>query len=927
MRVRRIGLLGVVLVVVLVLVFGQATSTEIPFGTEHTISGGFSNAQAAVTGDIDGDGDNDVVGAAQSGGFVWWENDDGSGTSWTSHTISLAIAGAIAGYPVDMDSDGDLDVLGAAIGADDVVWFENADGVGTAWNTHNIDTFFDGVYAVNAVDLDGDGDLDVAGAASSANEVTWWENDNGAGTSWTEHLIKAGWAFADGIASGDIDGDGDNDLVAAAGGANEIRFFENTAGDGSAWSETVVQTGFTFAHWVDVGDVDGDGDLDVMGVALNSNRISWFENTAGDGSSWTEQNLSSSFTGAHTVHGADMDADGDMDIAGVALNGDQVTWWENTAGDGSAWTSYTIDGSFDGAHSVATGDVDGDGDLDVLGTAANDSIVVYWENETIHRKAIYPEGILVDGTLLGAASLSTADINGDGNQDLLAVTAGNNNVAWWDNASGDGSVWNRTTVDTTLNLARSVTANDVDGDGDMDMLVAGLNANLIVWYENDNGDGSAWTRQTVGNLGGAFWVAGGDIDGDGDVDAMGAGLFSNTIAWYENDNGDGSSWTTQVIDNSYGWATSVSAVDMDRDGDMDILGSSYNDDEVTWWENAAGDGSTWTEHVVDTTFDGAVSVYGMDIDGDGDVDIAGAANLSQEFAWWENVDGAGTVWTKETVGTGFGNAESVYLADLDADGDVDILGAAQNVNTVAWWEQTSTGWNQHLVTTSYMEALQVFADDLDGDGDLDMAAVATVDNELRWWPNEGGQFGVEGVDSVTGDFPAGTQDDLLTLTFTHNGRDDDSDVELVSFDLLLEEAAGDALTSGEANALIANLHIYLDDGSGVFEEGNDALVTSVGTLSLAAGVQTITLADGDSNVHIAWNSPETYFVVAELTANADTQTPNQFRITHLADSTMAEDAMADIPLSLAYSEDNPSSIIVATEGSGFMIFLPITTKQ
>jgi len=83
-----------------------------------------------------------------------------------------------------------------------------------------------------------------------------------------------------------------------------------------------------------------------------------------------------------------------------------------------------------------------------------------------------------------------------------------------------------------------------------------------------------------------------------------------------------------------------------------------------------------SEHLVEGDFDDVRSVYSADIDGDGDLDILGAAYLEDDITWWENTDGSGTSWTDHLVEGDFDGAYSVYSADIDGDGDMDVLGAA-----------------------------------------------------------------------------------------------------------------------------------------------------------------------------------------------------------------------------------------------------------
>ena len=85
----------------------------------------------------------------------------------------------------------------------------------------------------------------------------------------------------------------------------------------------------------------------------------------------------------------------------------------------------------------------------------------------------------------------------------------------------------------------------------------------------------------------------------------------------------------------------MSAADVDGDGDTDVLGAAHWADDVVWWENTAGDGTAWTEHTVDDDLDGPYSIFTADVDGDGDTDVLGAVD-AEGIYWWENVAGDGT---------------------------------------------------------------------------------------------------------------------------------------------------------------------------------------------------------------------------------------------------------------------------------------------
>ena len=140
-----------------------------------------------------------------------------------------------------------------------------------------------------------------------------------------------------------------------------------------------------------------------------------------------------------------------------------------------------------------------------------------------------------------------------------------------------------------------------------------------------------------------------------------------------------------TVDGDFDSARSVYSADINSDGYMDVLGAASGLNAITWWENVDGSGTSWTEHTVDGDFVSAMSVYSADINGDGYMDVLGAASIADDVTWWENDDGSGTGWTEHTVDADFDSAISVYSEDINGDGYLDILGAAWVADDIAWW--------------------------------------------------------------------------------------------------------------------------------------------------------------------------------------------------------------------------------------------------
>ncbi len=909
-----------------------AGAVEVPLGGQNVVTTGADGARAIFAADVNGDGDLDLVSASSVDDTIaWYQNDGASPPSFLTvgtSTISTAADGARSVFMADLDGDGDLDALSASETDNEIAWYENrlTDGVNNDFNPTQkvISTAASGAKSVYSADLDGDGDLDVLSASASDNKIAWYVNTDGAGTFGTQQVISTSASGATSVVAADLDKDGDLDVLSASAGDNKVAWYENRLTDGvnNDFNPTqkVISTAASGAQSVFVADVDGDGDLDALSASSGDNEVAWYENRLTDGVNNdfnpTQMLITSGASGARSVFALDFDGDGDVDVLSASGGDDDIDWYENLNGAGTSWTTRTVFGTASNAAGVLAADLDGDGDPDVASASENDDTLAWYENETIHRSAVFPDRIVITTLANSARSVFGADLDMDGDLDAVSASSVDDEVAWYENTDGAGTFGAQNIIDGDANGAMDVLAADVDGDGDPDVLAAIPNDDDVAWYENTDGAGTFGTANLISSSAdGAQAVHVADIDDDGDLDAMSANSADNTIFWYESDGASPPGWTSHQITNLALSARDVFAADLDGDGDLDALSASANDDEVAWYANTDGAGTFGAQQIISSTANSARYVTAADVDRDGDVDVVSGSALDDKIAWYENVSGDGSSWTERVITTSADSVRSVRMVDMDADGDFDALAASAG-DEVAWYENDGAsppGWTERIVTTVASGPTSAFPGDVDSDGDLDVFSASSGDDSIAWYRNKGGQFALPTMSSAPLLILEGTQDDALKITATHRGRTGDTDVELVTFDLLFEEMVGDALTSAEANNLIENLHIYLDDGSTVFESGSDTLVATVASLSLAAGVQTLSFTDNDVNVQVMQGTPRIYFVVSELTANAGSQVPTTFRVSHLTETTSTgEDRDNDLSLVLEFATDVASSLILAS---------------
>jgi hypothetical protein len=332
--------------------------------------------------------------------------------------------------------------------------------------------------------------------------------------------------------------------------------------------------------------------------------------------------------------------------------------------------------------------------------------------------------ITVAGSFTGAWSVYADDVDSDGDMDILGAAWDISTISWWEN-DGNQNFTEHIIANNFAGASRVYT-DDLDSDGDVDVLGAGDGINGINWWENDGSEN--FTEHIIAsNYAGAWWVHTADVDGDDDVDVLGAAYTADDLTWWENDGSE--NFTEHTIADNYDGSTSVHAIDFDGDGDVDVLGAAYDADDVTWWEN---DGyQNFTEHTIAGDFDGPYSVQAADVDSDGDMDALGAALDASDITWWEN-DGNQN-FTEHLIDGSFDWAIFAYAADIDGDRDMDVIGAASWA-IVTWWENDGNqNFTGHNISAGATDAGSVYAADVDSDGDMDVLGALYSDSDITWW--------------------------------------------------------------------------------------------------------------------------------------------------------------------------------------------------
>jgi hypothetical protein len=338
-----------------------------------------------MAGDIDGDGDIDIVVAGDGVSLVWYAY-----PSWTKSEIAKDGWSGVNGEVADVDGDGDQDIVMGGL-----VWFRNPRGGGRLpargglWERMRIDQ--QEVHDVEVGDLDLDGRLDVVARNQSAFRRSASETGGSAiyvysqtaPNTWSKRQIDC--PHGEGLKLADIDEDGDLDILIGA------RWYENRRGGAARlWPEHVYARQWTEPDVkVETADVNGDGRTDIVltpsELRGEAYKVAWYEHPlAGAAGEWAEHAIVTEIECViHALGVGDMDGDGDTDVVIAEMHQgedpDEVSVLINE-GTGGRWRKQVI--SEDGSHDIVVADIGGDGDLDIFGANhAGVAPLELWQNE------------------------------------------------------------------------------------------------------------------------------------------------------------------------------------------------------------------------------------------------------------------------------------------------------------------------------------------------------------------------------------------------------------------------------------------------------------------------------------------------------------------------------------------------------------------
>ncbi|MEL6834161.1 MAG: T9SS type A sorting domain-containing protein [Bacteroidota bacterium] len=682
-----------------------------------------------ITGDLDGDNREDILAVSPSTNHILWRKNLGDTIpvgEW--QLLAPAVHGVSSVRVLDWDEDGDQDVLAVVTGTDNrLILFRNTNGQGDFTSRSTVFTSPTEISAYETGDIDNDGDQDVILATEQELLLLKLEDATLAPSSTINTLT--GNASVKKVTVADLNGDNYLDLCYHFTGGNQILWHPNLTAGNFAAAQTLLEVASSDFDFAAV-TINDDTLPDVVVTATDLNRIDWYQNENGQILAGSGSSITADLMGVSHLETGDVDNDGHTDlVVSRRLQNDHFgpAFFLNN-GSGSftqpEWFLFYED------QRIATKflELNGDSAVDLYFLNTTDNSTYWMENAQILGDS--PETRRIDRRR-GARFTNLVDIDQDGDQDVVSISAWGG-LAWYENLNGNGVFSQRHLIGSNP-LSNSFSAADVNGDGYPDILIP--DEDNGIYYYPSLGEAGQYGGKTLISAGDTFTrvLSAGDFDGDGDIDVVAGGLPQ--VVWFKNEGNSGEFSSAILIGEVESAQIETMVVaDRNQDGDLDIFLGTTN--QVFWLNNTDGQGNFEGFFPLLPLSQGADAMLVTDLDGDGDLDVVYVDSPMERLLWRENLDGSGSLGNREFIDGSIGLTFSIASGDIDSDGDTDLFLADFWKDEIVWYENINGDATEFVEATLVSDLDEVFTvavGPIDADSAPDLLYCLNISGEIAWF--------------------------------------------------------------------------------------------------------------------------------------------------------------------------------------------------
>lgn len=693
-------------------------------------------------------------------------------------------------YPADADGDGDTDLFVYNNNFEEIAYWVNQGGVFTSKKTIENKR---NLKALHAIDLNEDGYVDLLASHASFNELYFWSNHEEGFSEGSLIYTSPSTIFQ--INTGDVDNDGDSDILLLA---NSIIWLENT--EDNSFVEHIIEERFLGRQTISLVDLDKNGSNEII-TAGDGGVILYIYNA---NSTFTKKFISSSNDKHNMVKAHDMDNDGDLDIVAANSRGyiqDQnFKWFENNGEldfTGRVFTS--LRGIPIRDFSILHIDNDSLPDVFVM---TDQEPNVFWlenrinENQLASKNSIFEK---ICNVTLGSGSnqiLKNADLDQDGDQDIIMVHEGREFFSWWENQNG-GTFFEHQ-ISSGLPSANDLIVIDMNMDGELDFLVSSDNGgkgDVPMLYEKQehlyrryemscgteepfiiratdfNQDGLtdvfvgysfAWRIHYLKNQGGNIFsdryfdsynpsdpgLITEDLNNDGNEEVIFVTRYPRRLQAFEYNEGEIVEHI--ILEEGLPPLDEIQSIDFNGDGLTDIIGINSESNEVfVLLNNGDFEFSQFNDSIpIPEGIDGIYDTEYSDINGDNFIDLFSVVEKDGENFIVLLINKSNQEFIEYEVSEGFANRNSkISIGDIDGDGNIDLATLYIN-ERILYLNNGQNQFTQQILpemSDYFVRYKDIICVDVNKDNALDLITIGFGDVAIIWWENIGKTTGISPI--------------------------------------------------------------------------------------------------------------------------------------------------------------------------------------